>query len=69
MVVTINHFDPACGSGAFLNQALDFLIKEHEYIDALQTKLLGGGLVFPNIETTVLRTTFMVLTSMKNLLK
>ena len=46
--------DPACGSGAFLNQALDFLIKEHEYIDALQTKLLGGGLVFPNIETTVL---------------
>ena len=46
--------DPACGSGAFLNQALDFLIKEHEYIDELQTKLLGGGLVFPNIETTVL---------------
>src|SRR5690606_10190224 len=25
--------DPACGSGAFLNQALDFLIKEHSYID------------------------------------
>lgn len=46
--------DPACGSGAFLNQALDFLIKEHEYIDELQAKLLGGGLVFPNIETTVL---------------
>ena len=46
--------DPACGSGAFLNQALDFLIKEHQYIDELQTNLLGGGLVFPNIETTVL---------------
>ena len=46
--------DPACGSGAFLNQTLDFLIKEHEYVDELQTKLLGGGLVFPNIETTVL---------------
>lgn len=46
--------DPACGSGAFLNQALDFLIKEHHYIDELQTKLLGGSLVFPNIETTVL---------------
>jgi len=42
------------GSGAFLNQALDFLIKEHEYIDELQAKLLGGVLVFPNIETTVL---------------
>ncbi|MCF6359212.1 MAG: N-6 DNA methylase [Cyclobacteriaceae bacterium] len=46
--------DPACGSGAFLNQALDFLIKEHGYIDELQTNLLGGGLVFPNIENTVL---------------
>ena len=46
--------DPACGSGAFLNQALDFLIKEHQYIDELQTNLLGGGIVFPNIETTVL---------------
>ena len=28
--------DPACGSGAFLNQALDFLIKEHRYIDELK---------------------------------
>lgn len=46
--------DPACGSGAFLNQALDFLIKEHQYLDELQTKLLGGGFVFPNIENTVL---------------
>lgn len=32
--------DPACGSGAFLNQALDFLIDEHQYIDELQAKLL-----------------------------
>jgi type I restriction-modification system DNA methylase subunit len=46
--------DPACGSGAFLNQALDHLIKEHSYIDELQTSLLGGGFVFPNIENTVL---------------
>jgi len=46
--------DPACGSGAFLNQALDFLIKEHQYIDELQTHLLGGGFVFPDIENTVL---------------
>ncbi|MCH2218586.1 MAG: N-6 DNA methylase, partial [Flavobacteriales bacterium] len=53
-VLQLTILDPACGSGAFLNQALDFLIKEHEYIDALQTKLLGGDLVFPNIETTVL---------------
>ncbi|MDC0096763.1 BREX-1 system adenine-specific DNA-methyltransferase PglX [bacterium] len=46
--------DPACGSGAFLNQALDFLIKEHQNIDGLQTSLLGGGFVFPDIENTVL---------------
>ncbi|MDA3893200.1 MAG: N-6 DNA methylase [Salinivirgaceae bacterium] len=46
--------DPACGSGAFLNQALDFLIKEHNHLDELQTALLGGGIVFPNIENTIL---------------
>ena len=46
--------DPACGSGAFLNQALDFLIKEHQYIDELKTKILGGGIVFSDIENTIL---------------
>jgi len=46
--------DPACGSGAFLNQALDFLIKEHSYIDELKTKVLGGGLQFSDIENTIL---------------
>lgn len=46
--------DPACGSGAFLNEALNFLIAEHSYIDELETKLLGGGLVFPNIENSIL---------------
>ncbi len=53
-LLQITILDPACGSGAFLNQALDYLIKEHGYIDELQTNLLGGGLVFPNIENTVL---------------
>ena len=46
--------DPACGSGAFLNQALNFLIKEHTYIDELKTKILGGGLQFSDIENTIL---------------
>lgn len=46
--------DPACCSGAFLNQALDFLIKEHGYIDELKTKVLGGGLQFSDIENTIL---------------
>ncbi|PQB08957.1 restriction endonuclease subunit M [Polaribacter filamentus] len=46
--------DPACGSGAFLNQALNFLIAEHTYIDELKTKVLGGGLQFSDIENTIL---------------
>lgn len=46
--------DPACGSGAFLNQALNFLIAEHQYIDELKTKVLGGGLPFSDIENTIL---------------
>ncbi|MDR2962427.1 MAG: N-6 DNA methylase [Bacteroidales bacterium] len=46
--------DPACGSGAFLNAALDFLMAEHRLIDEMQTKLLGGGFVFPNIENAIL---------------
>ena len=53
-LLQITILDPACGSGAFLNQALDFLIKEHQYIDELQTNLLGGGFMFPDIENTVL---------------
>lgn len=46
--------DPACGSGAFLNQALDFLIKEHESVDELQAAVLGGAIVFQEIENTIL---------------
>jgi type I restriction-modification system DNA methylase subunit len=46
--------DPACGSGAFLNQALEFLIAEHTYIDELQAKLLDSAFVFPNIENQIL---------------
>lgn len=46
--------DPACGSGAFLNQALDFLIKEHTYLDELNRQLFGGFLVFPDIENHIL---------------
>jgi type I restriction-modification system DNA methylase subunit len=46
--------DPACGSGAFLNQALDFLIREHRYIDELQAKLFGDALVLSDIENSIL---------------
>jgi tRNA1(Val) A37 N6-methylase TrmN6 len=46
--------DPACGSGAFLNAALDFLITEHNLLDEMSAKLLGGGLVFPDVENAIL---------------
>lgn len=46
--------DPACGSGAFLNQALEFLIEEHGKIDELKNLLLGGSIVFPDIENRIL---------------
>ncbi|PRP66271.1 Eco57I restriction-modification methylase domain-containing protein [Nonlabens agnitus] len=45
--------DPACGSGAFLNQALEFLIREHNYLDELSAKY-HGGFAFPDIENTIL---------------
>lgn len=46
--------DPACGSGAFLNQALDFLIAEHRYVDELQAKLFGDSLVLSDVEKSIL---------------
>jgi REP element-mobilizing transposase RayT len=46
--------DPACGSGAFLNQALDFLIREHRYIDELRAKLLDVPMVFTEVENSIL---------------
>jgi len=46
--------DPACGSGAFLNQALDFLIAEHRYIDELQAKLLGVPMILSDVEKSIL---------------
>ena len=46
--------DPACGSGAFLNQALDFLINEHKYIDEMQAKLFGDAMVLSDVEKSIL---------------
>src|SRR5699024_2062664 len=46
--------DPACGSGAFLNQALEFLITEHNYLDELQAKYHGEPLVLSDIENQIL---------------
>ena len=46
--------DPACGSGAFLNQSLEFLITEHRYIDELQAKLFGDAMILSEVENSIL---------------
>ena len=46
--------DPACGSGAFLNQALEYLINEHAYIDELESKLFGSSFVFQYVSDHIL---------------
>jgi hypothetical protein len=46
--------DPACGSGAFLNQVLEYLIAEHRYLDELESQLFGTPMVLPNVENQIL---------------
>lgn len=46
--------DPACGSGAFLNAALQHLIIEHKHIDELEKKVLGYSLEFQDVEHHIL---------------
>lgn len=53
-LLSITILDPACGSGAFLNQTLDFLITEHQKIDDLRAQLFGSAIVFSDIATDIL---------------
>ncbi len=53
-LLQISICDPACGSGAFLNAALNFLIDEHKLIDEMQAKVEGAAIVFPNVENSIL---------------
>jgi hypothetical protein len=46
--------DPACGSGAFLNQVLEFLMAEHRYVDELEAQLFDTPLILPNVENHIL---------------
>lgn len=43
-LIGLKIIDPACGSGAFLNQALIFLIEEHEKIDDIIAELTNSPL-------------------------
>ncbi len=46
--------DPACGSGAFLNAALRFLMDEHKLLDEMEAKVAGASIVFQNVENAIL---------------
>ena len=46
--------DPACGSGAFLNAALQFLKAEHALVDELTAKIYGDTLIFQEVENAIL---------------
>ena len=48
--------DPACGSGAFLVAALQFLIKEHRKIDRWSANIQtgAGALVFEDVDASIL---------------
>ena len=54
-LLTLTILDPACGSGAFLNQALEFLIAEHGFITE-QMKVITGdaATLFVDVEKHIL---------------
>lgn len=53
-LLSLKILDPACGSGAFLNQALEFLISEHGALDTYRKIYEGEGLGLYDIESTIL---------------
>jgi hypothetical protein len=53
-LLQITILDPACGSGAFLNAALQFLISEHRLIDEMETKVTDSQIIFPGVENSIL---------------
>ncbi|MBK8855110.1 MAG: N-6 DNA methylase [Saprospiraceae bacterium] len=46
--------DPACGSGAFLNQAFLYLQKQHQYIADLESKLFDTPLALTDVSADIL---------------
>jgi type I restriction-modification system DNA methylase subunit len=61
-LLSLTILDPACGSGAFLNQALDFLITEHRKIDDLRAQLLEVVWYSPTSQPIFSKKTFTELT-------
>ncbi len=53
-LLSLKIIDPACGSGAFLNQSLNFLIQEHKDIDDIIAELTNSALRLFDTEKTIL---------------
>jgi hypothetical protein len=54
-LLTLTILDPACGSGAFLNQALEFLITEHGFITEQMKAITGdAATLFVDVEKHIL---------------
>jgi type I restriction-modification system DNA methylase subunit len=54
-LMSIKVLDPACGSGAFLNQAFDFLYKEGQKVNKMLSKLKGGQKDIFDLDKYILR--------------
>lgn len=46
--------DPACGSGAFLNAALEYLKAEHKTADELTARMLDVPIIFSDLDNSIL---------------
>ncbi|NOZ62372.1 MAG: N-6 DNA methylase [Calditrichaeota bacterium] len=53
-LLSLKILDPACGSGAFLNQALEFLIEEHQFVDDYRRQLEKDSLGLFDIKKSIL---------------
>jgi hypothetical protein len=53
-LLTLKILDPACGSGAFLNQAVNFLIHEHQFIDDIISELTNTPLRLYDTDIAIL---------------
>jgi type I restriction-modification system DNA methylase subunit len=53
-LLSLKIVDPACGSGAFLNQALNFLIQEHKNIDDIIAELTNTALRLFDTEKSII---------------
>lgn len=53
-LLSLKILDPACGSGAFLNEAMNFLINEHKFCDDLRREFDGDALGLFDVEISIL---------------